>query len=144
MPSPAEADSLRNLLLILLGVMILTIPVVCLIVVSKVMAQRRNTPKTNISGSGPDPTDDRRGIRDTVLPLTAAAMVAPHFPSHEPEPDHFPAESPPVEPEVISDSGASRSSWDDAGGVGDGGFSSSGGDGGGGDGGGGDGGGSSD
>ena len=41
LPSPAEADSLRTILLIVLGVMILTIPVVCVIVVAKVTAQRK-------------------------------------------------------------------------------------------------------
>ena len=44
MPSPAEADSLRTILLIVLGVMILTIPAVCVIVVSKVVAQRKQQP----------------------------------------------------------------------------------------------------
>ena len=41
MPSAGEVDSLRTMLLIVLGVMIVTIPVVCLIVVAKVKAQRR-------------------------------------------------------------------------------------------------------
>ena len=41
MPSPAEADSLRTILLIVLGAIILTIPVVCMIVVARVTAQRK-------------------------------------------------------------------------------------------------------
>ena len=41
MPSPAEADSLRTILLIVLGAIILTIPVVCVIVVARVTAQRK-------------------------------------------------------------------------------------------------------
>lgn len=44
MPSAAEADSLRTILLIVLGVMILTIPVICVIVVAKVTAQRKQRP----------------------------------------------------------------------------------------------------
>jgi uncharacterized membrane protein YgcG len=44
MPSPAETDSLRTILLIVLGVMILTIPVVFVIVLAKVTAQRKQQP----------------------------------------------------------------------------------------------------
>ena len=44
MPSAAEAESLRKVLLVVLGVMIVTIPVVCLLVVAKVKAQRRRGP----------------------------------------------------------------------------------------------------
>lgn len=44
MPSPEQTESLRTLLLIVLGVMIVTIPVVCLLVVAKVKAQQRQRP----------------------------------------------------------------------------------------------------
>ena len=44
MPSPEQTESLRTLLLIVLGVMIVTIPVACLLVIAKVKAQQRQRP----------------------------------------------------------------------------------------------------
>jgi hypothetical protein len=45
MPSPAETQHLRTLLLIVLGIMIVTIPVIALIVVAKVKALQCQRPK---------------------------------------------------------------------------------------------------
>ena len=44
MPSAADTQQLRTLLLVVLGIMIITIPVIALIVVAKVQAQRRQRP----------------------------------------------------------------------------------------------------
>lgn len=62
MPSPEQTESLRTLLLIVLGVMIVTIPVVCLLVIAKVKAQQRQRPVPGKEGrvashdaSGVDP-----------------------------------------------------------------------------------------
>lgn len=44
MPSPAETGQLRTLLLVVLGIMIVTIPVIAIMVVAKVQAQRRQRP----------------------------------------------------------------------------------------------------
>lgn len=52
MPSAGEVESLRTMLLIVLGVMIVSIPVVCLMVVAKVKAQRRARPKSAEEGEG--------------------------------------------------------------------------------------------
>ncbi|MES2708232.1 MAG: hypothetical protein V4726_16685 [Verrucomicrobiota bacterium] len=41
MPTPAETESLRKLLLIVLGVMIVTIPVIGILVVAKIKARQR-------------------------------------------------------------------------------------------------------
>lgn len=45
MPSASDLSHLRTLLLIVLGVMIVTIPVVALLVIAKVRAQRRQGPR---------------------------------------------------------------------------------------------------
>lgn len=44
MPSPAETGQLRTMLLVVLGIMIVTIPVIAIMVVAKVQAQRRQRP----------------------------------------------------------------------------------------------------
>lgn len=44
MPSPAETESLRKLLLAVLGVMIVTIPFVAVLVIAKLKARQREYP----------------------------------------------------------------------------------------------------
>lgn len=55
MPSPETTEHLRMLLLIVLGIMIVTIPVVALLVVAKVKAQQRQRPvnKSDVESSAP-------------------------------------------------------------------------------------------
>ena len=74
MPSPAEADSLRTILLIVLGVMILTIPVVCVIVVSKVVAQRKQLPAP---GKLRDRSSQDPGGMDPLIGAGGSTHAAP-------------------------------------------------------------------
>jgi heme/copper-type cytochrome/quinol oxidase subunit 2 len=64
MPSPEQTESLRTLLLIVLGVMIVTIPVACLLVIAKVKAQQRQRPVPGKEGRSA--SHDTGGI-DPVL-----------------------------------------------------------------------------
>ena len=88
MPSPAETDSLRTILLIVLGVMILTIPVVCVIVVAKVTAQRKQRPApgtTQVSASQDAGRTDPMMVAGGLAFAALAASPqedAPHLP-HE-------------------------------------------------------------
>ena len=84
MPSPAEADSLRTILLIVLGMMILTIPVVCVIVVSKVVAQRKQRPaptghreKTGHDAGGADQVWMAAGTNQAIAADSANDDSAP-------------------------------------------------------------------
>ena len=78
-PSPEQTESLRTLLLIVLGVMIVTIPVVCLLVISKVKAQQRQRPVPGKEGRSA--SHDTGGI-DPVLvagsSLAAGLAVTSH------------------------------------------------------------------
>jgi hypothetical protein len=64
MPSPEQTESLRTLLLIALGVMIVTIPVVCLLVIAKVKAQQRQRP---VPGKAGRPASHDTGGIDPML-----------------------------------------------------------------------------
>lgn len=55
MPSPAETGQLRTLLLVVLGIMIVTIPVIAIMVVAKVQAQRRQRPPGREATPDADP-----------------------------------------------------------------------------------------
>ena len=85
MPSPAEADSLRTILLIVLGVMILTIPVVCVIVVVKVTAQRKQRPTP---GRQMERSSDHTGGVDTMMVAGASTPAAHILPYQDDEPHH--------------------------------------------------------
>ena len=84
MPSPAEADSLRTILLIVLGVMILTIPVVCVIVVARVTAQRKQRPTP---GRQRDRSSDHMGGVDTMM-VAGASTPAAHILSDQDDEPH--------------------------------------------------------
>ena len=79
MPSPEQTESLRTLLLIVLGVMIVTIPVACLLVIAKVKAQQRQRPVPGKEGRSA--SHDTGGI-DPVLvagsSLAAGSAVTSH------------------------------------------------------------------
>jgi uncharacterized membrane protein YgcG len=79
MPSPEQTESLRTLLLIVLGVMIVTIPVACLLVIAKVKAQQRQRPVPGKEGRSA--SHDTGGI-DPVLvagsSLAAGLAVTSH------------------------------------------------------------------
>ena len=147
MPSPAEADSLRTILLIVLGVLILTIPVVCVIVVAKVTAQRKQRPAPDKGGDrasqdagAMDPMMMGLMMPSSVSDSTRNEPVAHHSdtPLHRhgdethPTPDDSPAgdhTSSAVGGETgWSDSGTSFSDGGDSGGVGDSGKGGSSGD----------------
>ena len=84
MPSPAEADSLRTILLIVLGVMILTIPVVCVIVVARVTAQRKQRPTP---GRQRDRSSDHMGGVDTMM-VAGSSTPAAHILSDQDDEPH--------------------------------------------------------
>ena len=54
MPTPGEAGQLRTILRIVLGVLIVTIPVIGLIVVAKMQALRKQRPPQPPSGEKPE------------------------------------------------------------------------------------------
>lgn len=63
LPSPAETEHIRTILLIVLGVMIVTIPMVALIVIAKVQAQRKrmgkgDPPSVPPGAGAPEPRGD--------------------------------------------------------------------------------------
>ena len=64
MPSLEQTESLRTLLLIVLGVMIVTIPVVCLLVIAKVKAQQR---QRSVPGKEGRPASHDAGAVDPIL-----------------------------------------------------------------------------
>lgn len=83
MPSPAEAETLRTILLVVLGVMIVTIPIVCLLVVSKVLAQRRQFPKNQVASPGPpssssEPSSPSSGAE--AIPPSTEGSASPQDP----------------------------------------------------------------
>lgn len=151
MPSPAEADHLRTILLIVLGVVILTIPMVMLIVLSKVMAQRKqNPPGKKSPATHPSSTGFQQDTGHSSSPLPGsgaggdfilgsalgAAAVSPPEPLHPPggHDHHHHATEPHRSAEGhhwLPDPGVSGSSMGDGGssssdGGGGGGFSSGG------------------
>ena len=74
MPSPEQTESLRTLLLIVLGVMIVTIPVVCLLVIAKVKAQQRQRPVPGKEGRAA--SHDASGV-DPILFAGSSLPAAP-------------------------------------------------------------------
>lgn len=72
MPSPEQTESLRTLLLIVLGVMIVTIPVVCLLVIAKVKALQRQHP---VPGKAGRPAFHNAGGVDPIL-FTGSSLAA--------------------------------------------------------------------
>ena len=138
MPSPAEAGSLRTILLIVLGVVILTIPVVFVIVLSKLMAQRKQRPSGLRSSAGA--SHDPGGAAPAMAALGATHFatggmdfssdpVPPPQPT-EGEPPPFKSEGvdhhrPPMEDAIsaVPESASAASWWGDSSGAASGGGS---------------------
>ncbi|MES2470169.1 MAG: hypothetical protein V4675_22950 [Verrucomicrobiota bacterium] len=114
MPSPEQTESLRTLLLIVLGVMIVTIPVVCLLVIAKVKAQQRQRP---VPGKEGRPAPHDTGGVDPILfagsSLTAGSAVT----SQEGGAAEYRGESAPsgTDGECGAPAPACESSWMDSG-----------------------------
>lgn len=78
MPTPAETESLRKLLLIVLGVMIVTIPVIGILVIAKIKAKQRayrppgasdrstGVPPVSSKNDAPSPSQKTEGTQETA------------------------------------------------------------------------------
>jgi heme/copper-type cytochrome/quinol oxidase subunit 2 len=77
MPTPTETEGLRKALLVVLGVMIVTIPVIGVLVVAKIKANQRNRERR----PAPPPAGNTPNER------TKAAR-SPDESDHEPPPPH--------------------------------------------------------
>ncbi|MDB6134928.1 MAG: hypothetical protein JWM59_3171 [Verrucomicrobiales bacterium] len=66
MPTPAETEGLRKALLIVLGVMIVTIPVIAVLVVAKIKANQRDRERRPAPPpAGNNPAESPRAARST-------------------------------------------------------------------------------
>ena len=114
MPSPEQTESLRTLLLIVLGVMIVTIPVVCLLVIAKVKAQQRQRPLPGkeISSSFRD-----TGGVDPILFAGSSLSAASAFTSQDGGAVDYRGESAPsgTDGDCGAPAPACESSWMDSG-----------------------------
>ncbi len=114
MPSPEQTESLRTLLLIVLGVMIVTIPVVCLLVIAKVKAQQRQRP---VPGKEDRSSSHYTGGVDPILFAGSSLPAAPAVTSQDGGAADYREHSTP--PGTDADCGAPapacESSWMDSG-----------------------------
>ena len=114
MPSPEQTESLRTLLLIVLGVMIVTIPVVCLLVIAKVKAPQRQRP---VPGKEGRPASHDTGGVDPILFAGSSLAAGSALTSQEGGAVEYREETPPsgTDGDCGAPAPACDSSWMDSG-----------------------------